>query len=400
MLKNKNFKHNIEQANYKHFVLLLASLTLLVNFWAWSVLSPLATKYTEWFRLNPLTVALLVASPVIVGALGRIIVGLLADRFGGKKMIVLVCYFTAIALVSLASISTIPQLFIASFALGVAGTSFSAGSLLITTWFPKNKRGFALGVYAFGNVGAAVSGLVTLRIVNLLGKVGFYYLLAGLLIICGLVVNKFVYESPKWKPAKNSVWVVFKKALFWKLTWRLSILYAIAFGGFVALGLYLPILLNQSYAISPSEAGLKAAGFVLLSALFRPIGGWLSDKTSGLLVLRTVFFVITILAFFAVFSPALMPFGTIVFLGLGVAFGIGNGAVFAVIGHRCSQELVGSVTGIVGAAGGIGGFFPTIIMGASMQAMHNYSFAFGLLAITSFFVTISLRRLFGFARTY
>lgn len=400
MKNQKKSKLDTSKDKQKYIALLLASFTLLINFWAWTVLSPLATHYADLFLLNSLSTALLVASPVIVGAFGRIIVGLLADKYGGKKLIITVCYLSSIILVLLAHINTIPQLFVASFGLGIAGTSFSAGSLFINSWFPKNQRGLALGIYAFGNAGAALSGLITLKLVNILGKTGFYFTLAGLLLVCGSLISIFLSESPYWKPSKSTALKRFKNAIKWKLTWRLSILYALTFGGFVALGLYLPILLKQTYALSAYEAGIKAAGFVLLSTLFRPVGGWLSDKMSGLVVLRTVFLAITCLAFFAIFSPNLMPTGTIIFLGLGVMFGIGNGAVFAVIGHRCDQKLVGSVTGIVGAAGGIGGYLPTLVLGASMQFTHSYSFAFGLLALTSLLVAVSLRGLFGFAKTY
>ncbi len=400
MRNPKNTKQENSKNRQKYVALLLASFTLLINFWAWTVLSPLATKYADIFLLNSITTALLVASPVIFGAFGRIIVGLLADKYGGKKLMIIVCFLAAIMLVFLAQIKTIPQLFVASFGLGIAGTSFSAGSLFVNSWFPKNQRGLALGIYAFGNVGAALSGLVTLELVDIMGKSGFYFSLAGLLAVCGLLISFVLNESPNWKPSKSSHMRRFMNAIKWKLTWRLSVLYALAFGGFVALGLYLPILLKQTYAISAYEAGLKAAGFVFLSTLCRPIGGWLSDKISGLVVLRAVFLAITCLAFFAVFSPSLMPMGTIIFLGLGVMFGIGNGAVFAVIGHRCDQKLVGSVTGIVGAAGGIGGYLPTLVLGASKQFTNSYSLAFGLLAITSLFVAISLRRLFGFTKTY
>lgn len=400
MLKNKKQNNKKIDLKQSYSVLFLTTVTLLINFWAWTVLSPLASDYSQKFYLNSFFTALLVAMPVIIGSFGRIIVGLLADKFGGKKLIVLICYLTSIVLVCLAKVSSIPQLFMMSLALGIAGTSFSAGTLLINAWFPKNKRGLALGIYAFGNAGAAISGLATLRIVNVVSNAKFYYLLAGLLVLCGLLVTWLVSESPAWKPAKNSALHRFQQALKWKLTWRLSLLYALAFGGFVALGLYLPILLKQTYSISASEAGLKTAGFVLLSTLCRPVGGWLSDKLSGLVVLRTVFVIITGLAVMAVFQPALFPFGTFIYLGLGVMFGLGNGAIFAVIGHRCDQKIVGSVTGIIGAAGGIGGYLPTLIMGASMQLMHSYSFAFGLLAVTSFFVAISLRRLFGFSKAY
>jgi NNP family nitrate/nitrite transporter-like MFS transporter len=138
----------------------------------------------------------------------------------------------------------------------------------------------------------------------------------------------------------------------------------------------------------------------LLATVVRPIGGWLSDKMNGIIVLRLVFLIIFILAVMAAGNLSLAPVGTIIYLGLAATLGIGNGAIFAVIGHRCDEKLVGAVTGIVGAAGGLGGFFPPLIMGVSYQLFHSYTAALLLLAGVAAVIFTFSRRLLGNSRTY
>jgi NNP family nitrate/nitrite transporter-like MFS transporter len=177
-------------------------------------------------------------------------------------------------------------------------------------------------------------------------------------------------------------------------------LYALTFGAFVSLGLYLPVLLHQSYALNPTDAAARAAGFVLLATAMRPLGGWLSDRLSGLVVLRAVCLGIFLLAVLAAYRPTLAPLGTVSYLGLAAVLGIGNGAIFAVIGHRCPASFAGTVTGLVGAGGGLGGFFPPLIMGFSYQVFNSYTLALGLFALAGLALFLSLRRLFGFNAKY
>jgi NNP family nitrate/nitrite transporter-like MFS transporter len=232
------------------------------------------------------------------------------------------------------------------------------------------------------------------------GRPHTFWLVAAVLAAAGAAMLLYGRDSPAWKPAKGSSWRRLKDALAWKMTWRLSLLYSITFGAFVALGLYLPVLLNQSYGLHPTDAAARAAGFVLLATLVRPIGGWLSDRMSGLAVIRSVFVVLCLLAVFAAVKPSLAPLGTVVYLGMAVTLGVGNGAIFAVIGHRCDPRKVGTVTGIVGAAGGIGGYFPPLLMGTSYQLFHSYTAALAALGIVSLLIALSLHRLFGYGSSY
>ena len=345
-------------------------------------------------------VSALVAAPVAVGSLGRVPLGLLSDRYGGKRVFAVVCMLSALAVTGLAEASTVSQLFVAAVALGVAGASFAAGVPFVNAWFPKNQRGFALGIYALGNAGTAISGLLTPRLADGIGRDHVFLLVAALSLIAGVAMWRFGQESPSWQRSRGNSLHRLRSAFGWELTWRLGMLYAITFGAFVALGLYLPVLLNQSYGLAPTDAAARAAGFVLLATFVRPIGGWLSDRLSGLTVIRTVFLIMSVLAVVAACRPGLAPFGTIAYLGLAVALGIGNGAIFAVIGHRCPANMVGTVTGLVGAAGGLGGYFPPLIMGLSYQISGSYAPALGLLAVASLVLFFSLRHLFGFSARY
>lgn len=384
----------------KYAALLSATILLTINFWAWSLISPLATTYANQLNLSPLTLSVLVAAPVAIGSLGRIPVGMLADRYGGRRTLTAVCWLAAAVVAWLSLTDSSTELMAAAFALGVAGTAFAAGVPFVNAWFPKNQRGLALGIYAMGNAGTAISGLLTPNLVQAMGQAHLFWLVACLLILAGAMMSIFGQDGPDWRPAKSSALVRLKKAFSWKLTSRLSLLYALTFGAFVTLGLYLPILLNKSYDLTVVDAAARAAGFVLVATAIRPLGGWLSDQLSGLTVLRLAFLAMFVLAGAAATQPPLAPIGTLVYLGLAAALGIGNGAVLAIVGHRCDARLVGTVTGLIGAAGGIGGYFPPLVMGLSFQLFNSYAAALLLFATTCLIIFWKLKKLLGITAKY
>jgi NNP family nitrate/nitrite transporter-like MFS transporter len=287
-----------------------------------------------------------------------------------------------------------------AFALGIAGASFAVGVPFVSAWFPKRERGLALGIYATGNAGTAASGLLTPYLVAATSRTTVFGCFAVLLLVLGIIMAARGRDAPDWRPTKAAVRERLQQALAWKYTVRLALLYAITFGAFVAFGLYLPVLLNQSYGLTATDAASRAAGFVLLATMVRPLGGWLSDRSNGIIVLRVVFLTISLLAVLAATRPLLAPIGTIAYLGLATTLGIGNGAIFAIIGHRCPAKLVGTVTGLVGAAGGLGGFFPPLLMGFSYQVFHSYSTALLMLAIVALSIFLFSKRLLGASRTF
>jgi len=364
----------------RYIMLAAATLVLMLNFWAWSLLSPLANSYAGRLQLTPFAISLLLAIPVVIGSLGRVPLGLLADRYGGHRVLVATCLIASLPVAALAYTNGyVPLLFVA-LCLGIAGASFAAGVPFVSAWFPKREQGLALGIYAIGNAGTAASGFLTPRLIQTFGQTTLFLVLAVWLIVAGALLIAQGKDAPGWRPISSPVRARLAAALRWRPAWQLAGLYAVTFGAFVSFGLYLPLLLHTSYGLATADAAARAGGFVLFATAARPLGGWLSDRIGGRVVIRGVFLIVALLALFLASAPALMPAGTIAYLLLASILGMGSGAVFAIIGRRCDSGLVGTVTGLVGAAGGIGGFFPPLILGLSFQLFHSYTVALLLLS--------------------
>ena len=164
------------------------------------------------------------------------------------------------------------------------------------------------------------------------------------------------------------------------VTWQMCFLYAVGFGGFVAFSVYLPAYLRTAYGLDANDAALRTAGFVVIAVAARPIGGWLSDQIHPVPVLVWSFSGVAVLAVFQAFQPGLIPFATVDFLGMAAFLGAASGAVFALVGKVAPADKVGAVTGLVGAAGGLGGFVPPLIMGWVYGTEHSYAIGLMLLS--------------------
>lgn len=207
-------------------------------------------------------------------------------------------------------------------------------------------------------------------------------------------------NAPGWKPAKGSSAARLLAAAKLRLTWDLSSVYAVTFGAFVAFGVYLPVLLKVSYGLSLTDAAARAAGFVLLATIARPVGGWLGDKVGAQRVVRLALCSVIPLAAFAAFQPTLQLQTTVAYLSLAFVLGCANGAVFALVGKLAKPDVMGSVTGIVGAAGGLGGFLPPLLLGFTYQRMHSYTLALIMLSVTALVVLIYINRRFKDKKLY
>jgi NNP family nitrate/nitrite transporter-like MFS transporter len=174
-------------------------------------------------------------------------------------------------------------------------------------------------------------------------------------------------------------WTRFRAALALPLCRDLAVVYAVSFGGFVAFGVYLPTYLQTAYGLTTGDAAARAGGFVVLATVARPIGGWLADRVGGARVLIPALVVVALGAIVVAFQPDL-PVATPAFLPMAFALGLGNGAVFGILGRFVPPERVGAVTGVVGAAGGLGGFLPPLLMGIIFQATDSYAIALMLLS--------------------
>jgi len=377
-------------------MLALATVGFLVNFWAWALVSPLAAAYRGELDLTPFQQSLLVAVPVLVGSLGRIPVGALTDKLGARVMFPAVSFVTIVPVlfVGLAG-DTYARLLIGGFFLGIGGTAFAVGVPFVNAWFPPARRGLALGVFGIGMGGTAVSAFTTVRLADNYGPATPFVIVAVALAAYGLLALILLRDAPGRAAATGGFWSRLLSTLRLPETMWLSLLYSVGFGGFVAFSVYLPTYLKNAYELSPGDAANRTAGFVVLAVAMRPVGGWLSDRFHPVPVLTACFAAVSALAALAALELDLMPIGTVAFLGLAAALGASSGAVFALVARLAPPEKVGSVTGVVGAAGGLGGFLPPLLMGSLYGRTDDYSVGFLLLALVGLGTCVFTARVVG-----
>jgi len=367
--------------------LTLALLAFTITFWAWNLVGPLAVRYSEELDLDATQTSLLIATPVLVGSVGRILTGALTDRFGGRLMFATLTAVTAVPvlLVALAGVLESYYLLLAfGFLLGIAGTTFAVGIPFVNAWYPPSKRGFATGLFGAGMGGTALSAFFTPRMVAWFGYVATHVIIAVALLIVAVLVWFLMRDSPAWKPNTDPVMPKLAAASKLAVTWQMAFLYAVTFGGFVAFSTYLPTYLKEVYAFDLAEAGSRTAGFAIAAVIARPVGGWLSDRIGPATVLCISLGGAAVMAVVIAFQPPPELAAGTSFVLMALALGLGTGAVFTWVAQRAPAERVGSVTGIVGAAGGLGGFFPPLVMGATYNAeTHSYTIGLALLSLTA-----------------
>lgn len=358
--------------------LAIATLAFTTNFWAWGLLSPLAPDYREVLQLSAFQTSVMVAVPVILGSIARIPIGALTDRFGGRTMFTGLSLFVVVPLLFLAVFESYPALLGGGFLLGVSGASFAIGIPFVNHWFPPQRRGFALGVYGVGNVGTAIAGFTSPAIAEATSRSVPFLVVAGVMLVTAVVVWTLGRDAPGVERNPTPIRDRLRAALSLRITLDLAALYALTFGGFVAFGVYLPTYLGDVYGFGTADAAARAAGFIMLATGARPVGGWLADRFGGGRTLVVAFAVVALGAVIQAFAPGIVV-GTVALLSAAAALGVGNGAVFALVGRLAPPERVGAVTGFVGAAGGLGGFFPPIVMGLVYSSTGSY--LIGLLAL-------------------
>ncbi|HEY5854896.1 MAG TPA: MFS transporter [Aldersonia sp.] len=370
------------------FNLVLATWVSTINFWAWNLIGPLSTSYAERMSLSSTQASVLVATPILVGSLGRIVVGALTDRYGGRTM------FIAISLASIAPVLAVGfaganesyvLLLVFGFFLGIAGTIFAVGIPFANNWYVPARRGFATGVFGMGMVGTALSAFFTPRFVRWFGLMQTHVIIAVALALTAVLCIFVMHNSPAFTPNTDPVVPKLAAASKLRVTWEMSFLYAIVFGGFVAFSNYLPTYIKTIYNFDAVGAGSRTAAFALAAVIARPIGGALSDRIPPKYVVLFSLAGTTVMAVIATFQPPADFWSAVTFTLLAVFLGVGTGGVFGWVARRAPAQRVGSVTGIVAAAGGLGGYFPPLVMGATYNAAdNNYTIGLLLLALTAF----------------
>ena len=355
----------------------LATVAFALCFAVWGMLAPLAPGLQDDLGLSNTETAVMIAIPVLLGSLLRIPLGMLTDRFGGRLIFTIMLGYSAGAALLLGFASSYAALLGAGLLLGGAGASFAIGVPYVSEQFSKSRQGLAIGIYGMGNIGTAVAAFSVPALRDAGGQV-----LAGVVFAAVVGVYAVIWLSMAREPAgQRPTPPKYREVLGagWKL-WRLALFYFVTFGGFVAMAIFLPKLLTDWFDFSLADAGLRAAGFTLVATAARPIGGVLSDRAGarGILVISFVGISLDAVGLsWQASDPTIVPV-TIFCLTMAAFFGLGNGAVFKLVPLNF-PNATGAATGIVGAAGGLGGFFPPLLLGVIKDATGEFVLAFVLL---------------------
>lgn len=357
--------------------LIAAFLHFDLSFMLWVLLGALGIYIAESAKLNAAEKGLLVAVPILSGSLLRVPLGLLSDRFGSKRVgtVILVVLFLPLTLGWLAG-NTLPTLLAVGLLLGTAGASFAVALPLASRWYPPQRQGLVMGIAAAGNSGTAIANLLAPRLANL---VGWHNVLALAMLPLALVLVAFVLlakDSPsqiKGQPITRYLAALKRRDMWW-----FCIFYSITFGGYVGLSSFLPLFLRDQYHVTPVTAGYLTALAAFTGSGLRPLGGWLADKVGGVRILLVL--LTAICSLYALISQLpVLPLMMTLLVTCVACLGLGNGAVFQLVPQRFQVEI-GVATGVVGALGGLGGFFLPMLLGNIKQLSGSFGTGFLVLA--------------------
>jgi NNP family nitrate/nitrite transporter-like MFS transporter len=358
---------------------ILGTVSFTVCFAAWGLISAFGPVFRETFGLSATQTAFLIAVPVLLGSVARLPMGMLSDRFGGRAIFAVLMLLVAVPVFLAPTATSYSSLLLFALLLGMAGSSFAVGVSYVSRWTPPASQGRVLGLYGMGNIGQSAAVFLGPLIASSAGWPSVFQGTALLLVAWGLVFALAARNAPaRGKPVGFTEAMAVLRGS--GLPWVLSGFYFLTFGGFVAFSIYLPTLLRDEFRLSATDAGFRAAGFVVLATLTRPLGGWLSDHIGGARVLAGVFLGIAPFALLLAW-PEMLPF-TVGALGCAALLGTGNGAVFKLVPQYFPRET-GTVTGLVGAFGGMGGFFPPLALGFFRDQVGSVWPGFVLLAAVS-----------------
>ena len=384
--------------------LTLSTLAFTVCFAIWTVFSILGVQIKQDLGLNDTEFGLLVATPILTGALSRLILGIWTDQYGGRIVMSLTMLLSAISTYLLSSVETYEMFLVAALGVGLAGGTFAVGITYVSAWYEKEKQGTALGIFGVGNVGAAFTNFGAPFIMLALGWQGLAKTYAIIMIVSAILFYLFAKDDPKLvarKAKKEKPRSILQQIEPLKKlqVWRFSLYYFFVFGGFVSLALWLPNYYVLVYDLDIKTAGLLAAAYALPGSIFRALGGWLSDKFGARAVMYWVFSACVGCCFFMSYPSThylvegidgpinfsikiSLPIFVFLSIILGFFMSLGTAAVYKHIPVYYPKD-VGAVGGIVGMIGGLGGFTLPICFGIMNDFIGVFTSCFMLLfAIT------------------
>ena len=346
-----------------------------LSFMVWVLLGPLGVAIAKTFHLDPAHKGLMVATPLLAGAFLRLVFGVLVDHIGPKRAGIIgqLVVLAGLSLAWFLGVHNFSKVLLIGVVLGVAGASFAVALPLASRWYPPEHQGLALGIAGAGNSGTALAALFAPSLAKAFGwntVIG----LAALPLACAFVVYLLFAKDAPNRPQPKRL-VQYLEVLKTTDAWWLMFLYSVTFGGFSGLASSLTIYFAAEYALDPVMAGFFTAGCVFFGSLLRPVGGAVADRIGGVRTLMSVYALAAVALVVASFHHN-GPFAAlgVILVGMG-ALGAGNGAVFQLAPQRFGKEI-GVVTGLVGAMGGVGGFYLAMTLGLAKQATGSYQAGF------------------------
>lgn len=342
----------------------LQTADLIAGFMVWVILSSLLPAIKQDIFIPADQIALVTAIPVVLGSVLRVPIGYWANLFGARAVFLVSFIVLLVPVWFISEATTYQELLVGGVFLGIAGAVFSVGVTSLPKYYPRERHGFVNGVYGFGNMGTALTTWLAPVAAVAFGwrvAVKLYLVLLAVFIVLNFALGDG--SEPRVKtPVAQQLRVIWRDGRLWFL----SLFYFVTFGAFVALTVYLPNFLTSHYGLDSVTAGLATSAFIVTAATIRVLGGWLADRLPCYLLLSAVFAAIGVGATVLAIAPGLPVYLAGIYL-VSVACGIGNGVVFKLVPTYFSKEA-GLANGIVAMWGGLGGFFPPLVLSASMAA--------------------------------
>jgi MFS transporter, NNP family, nitrate/nitrite transporter len=367
--------------------LLCAFLYFDVSFMVWVLIGALANSIVPDFRLTSAERGLLVAVPILGGAMLRLVLGYLTDRIGARRTAIAGMVLTLVPLtLAWLWVDSYRTLLMVGLLLGVAGASFAAALPLASRWYPPQYQGLAMGIAGAGNSGTALATFFGPRLAEAIG----WHTVFGIAIVPVLAVLTFFVlfakdssTQPPPQTLRDYAAVARERDVWW-----FCLFYAVTFGGFVGLASFLNIFFHDQYGLSKASAGSFATLCVVAGSFLRPVGGYAADRIGGIRLLTLLYLGVGTLLLGMAASPTLGWGAALMFAVMGL-LGMGNGAVFQLVPQRFSRQI-GTVTGLVGAAGGVGGFLLPTVLGGVKQWTGHFSGGFFLFSLVGFVSAVIL----------